>query len=95
MEQSGPVYLQVGRNEHAKVVKFMVKINCFISDNEGSHKAMCCKTFLPCRTCEICRNELMSSDIATVAVRDSNLYKPYLVEAFDAYCRSVKVQKKN
>jgi len=96
MEQTGPVYLQVGRGEHARVLKFMIKLNCFISDNEGSHKAICCKsknTFLPCRICEISREDLMRSDIATVALRDSNMYKPYLEEAFDAYCHSIKVKK--
>jgi hypothetical protein len=96
MEQTGPVYLQVGSGENARVLKFMIKLNCYISDNEGSHKAICCKsknTFLPCRICEISREDLMRSDIATVALRQSNMYKPYLEEAFDAYCHSIKVRK--
>lgn len=96
MEQSGPVLMQIGTGANAKVAKFMFKLNCFISDNEGSHQSMCCKTkntFYPCRVCEIPRTELMRSNIAAVSIRDSNMYKPYLEEAFDAFCCRIKLKK--
>ena len=64
-----------------------------LADNEGSHSAACCKagnTFMPCRICELPREELMSSDLEDISVRDSTRYNEFLREAWPTFCRYVK-----
>ena len=69
---------------------------CNLADNEGSDHASLCKTgntFLPCRNCEIKRDEMMLSDISMVPIRDSERYNTILCGAFDAYCCYVLAER--
>lgn len=69
---------------------------CNSVDNLGSDHASLCKTgntFLPCRNCEIKREEMMLSDISMVPIRDSERYNTILCEAFNAYCCYVLAER--
>lgn len=65
---------------------------CLISilgDHEGSHSISCCRTgttFLPCRMCEISRENMMMSNIDDQVMRESIVYNSYLKEEFSAFC---------
>ena len=71
------------------------KIDCILihlADNEGSQNAACCKcstTFMPCRICEIGREDMMLSDIGNIRKRNSRKYKEVLQDAWGAFCRYV------
>jgi len=66
------------------------------ADNEGSLSCFCIKgrgTRMPCRMCEVLRNEILLFDTGDVVPRNAEVNDELLHYALPAYCRQLKGQR--